>query len=172
MTCPPQLPVPNLPVLIWSPSDESCMEIVASCRPGVNWRICSLHHLLHNSWLKFHRGFFQLLKQINNQGGVFKKTLKWLRLCLCWSRHILNLSKHGHGEGMHICDLLNVWSMWFSPAPSPVLSAAAGDRPAAGRAADGEEAAAQAHTEVAGSAAGEQTDGQAQTHQQAKGIMQ
>lgn len=54
---------------------------------------------------------------------------------------------------------------------APVLSAAAGDRPAAGRAADGEEPAAQTHTEAAGSTAGGQTEEEAQTHRQTKGIM-
>lgn len=82
----------------------------------------------------------------------------------------LNLSEHqhSHSEGMHICDLLNVWSIWFSWAACLVLSAAAGDRSAAGRAADREEAAAQTHTEAAGSSAGDQKDGEEQT----KGIVE
>lgn len=50
-----------------------------------------------------------------------------------------------------------------------VLAAAAGDRPAPGRIADGEEPAAQAHTEAAGSPAPGQTERQTQTHQQTEG---
>lgn len=103
---------------------------------------------------------------------ISKKILKQFLLSLLRSAH-LNLSKHrlSHGGGMHICDLLNIWSIWISSAASAVLPAAAGDRPAAGWAADGEEAAAQTHTEASGSTAGEQTDGEAHTHRQRKGIV-
>lgn len=45
----------------------------------------------------------------------------------------------------------------------PVLSAAAGDRPAAGGAADREDPAAQTCTETTGATAGGQTKGEAQT---------
>lgn len=51
------------------------------------------------------------------------------------------------------------------------LSAAAGDRPAAGRAANGEDAAAPTHTEAAGSTAGDEEDGEQQTQRQAKGTV-
>lgn len=80
--------------------------------------------------------------------------------------HAISRHHHSHGIGMRISDLLKLWSIWLV---SPVLSAAAGDRPTAGRAADGEEPAAQTHTEAAGSAAGGQTKREAQTHWQTKG---
>lgn len=83
-------------------------------------------------------------------------------------------SKHqnSHSEGMLICDLLNVWSIWFSLAVSPTCTAAAGDRSAAGRAADGEDSATQTHTEAAGSPGGEQKDREDQAQRQRKGTLQ
>lgn len=73
---------------------------------------------------------------------------------------------------MLICDLLNVWSIWFSSAVSPTRTAAAGDRSAAGRAADREDSAAQAHAEAAGSPGGEQKDREDQAQRQRKGTLQ
>ena len=51
------------------------------------------------------------------------------------------------------------------------LSAAAGDRPAARRAANGENSAAAIHTEAAVSTAGDWEDGEEQTQRQAKGTV-
>lgn len=112
----------------------------------------------------------------NNEDIVLKETVKCFSLLSLLTSAHLNLRavsdhRHSHGKGMHICDLLKLWSIWFSSAASPVLSAAAGDRPAAGRAADREEPSAQTHAEAAGSTAGGQTEGEAQTHRQAKGIV-
>lgn len=55
---------------------------------------------------------------------------------------------------------------------SPGHSAAAGDRFAAGGAADGEDAAAQANTKAAGSEGGKQENGEEQAWQQRKGKLQ
>lgn len=43
----------------------------------------------------------------------FRKTLK-INLRPCWSLHIFPFPYPSHSEGMHVCDLLNVWSIWFS----------------------------------------------------------
>lgn len=117
-----------------------------------------------------------LLQQIPNQDRVFKQNTKMttiVSLLMPAHYNLQAISKHqrSHGKGMRICDLLSLWSIWFTSAASPVPSAAAGDRPAAGRAAVREEPAAQTHTEAPGSTAGGQTDGKAQTQRQTKGIM-
>lgn len=121
--------------------------------------------------LKFFSSLW-LLQQINNQGRVFTETVISIvsRLKSAFLKlHAISKQHRRHGKGMHISDLLKLWSVWFSSVVSPVLSAAAGDRPTAGRAADGEEPAAQTHAEAAGSPARGQTKGETQTHRQTKG---
>lgn len=54
---------------------------------------------------------------------------------------------------------------------SPTRTAAAGDRSAAGRAAGGEDSAAQTHAEAAGSPGGEQKDREDQAQRQRKGTL-
>lgn len=60
-----------------------------------------------------------------------------------WSlRNLIFLNTNSHSKRIQICDLFSVWSVWFNSALSSDLSAAAGNRSAAGWVADREEAAA------------------------------
>lgn len=74
-----------------------------------------------------------------------------------------------HSWQRNVCVLLNLWSVWISSAAYLVLSAPVGNRLASGRAADGEEPAAETHTETPESTAGGTAESEAQAPWQTNG---